>query len=68
MKMDVGRQIGAEITPQMIEAGVAAYAHARPSEASDFNERCIVLTVYCAMSKVQHESSGRGHSHENVGA
>jgi hypothetical protein len=40
-----------EITPTMIEAGVAAYAATRPGEASDFGERRIVAAIFEAMAK-----------------
>lgn len=51
------RQAGVEITDEMIEAGVAAYANARPCEASDFNERGVAEAIYDAMSRARCVSS-----------
>ncbi len=50
-----GRQAGAEIevTPEMIEAGIAAYRRERPGEASDFNEDGVVSSVYLSMAKAR---------------
>lgn len=43
----------ADVTAEMVAAGVAAYERARPSESSDFNEVCIVVEVYRSMDKAR---------------